>query len=167
MDVMRQLPKSIKVQEPSGRMFEQDAWYDWKTQYCAKCVQLGHVCPERKEPIPKQTKPKILEQVWQPRRCVVEPNRPTNEKQLLDKQEDSFVDHSTPPEVMQREGKQPETWQTVKAKSAEKGNLTKVSEVGIITNNGFDTLGDEAGSSYSEGRMDIGCQTLKDPNKYQ
>ncbi|XP_075095239.1 uncharacterized protein LOC142173532 [Nicotiana tabacum] len=55
MDVTRPLPRQIMVEDPNGKEFEQEVWYDWMPMYCNKCLQLGHVCQEpQKEAMPKQ-----------------------------------------------------------------------------------------------------------------
>lgn len=44
MDVARELPKKLKVEDPNGRMFEQAVHYEWAPEYCDKCLQVGHKC---------------------------------------------------------------------------------------------------------------------------
>lgn len=44
MDVTEPLHKLIKVQDPNGRCFEQQIWYDWVLKYCEKCLLIGHDC---------------------------------------------------------------------------------------------------------------------------
>ncbi|KAG5620619.1 hypothetical protein H5410_005837 [Solanum commersonii] len=44
MDVARELPRRLKVEDPSGRCFEQAVQYEWVPEYCAKCMQVGHKC---------------------------------------------------------------------------------------------------------------------------
>ncbi|KAH0661629.1 hypothetical protein KY284_026560 [Solanum tuberosum] len=44
MDVARELPRKLKVEDPSGRVFEQAIQYEWVPEYCAKCMQVGHKC---------------------------------------------------------------------------------------------------------------------------
>lgn len=48
MDITKELPKSIKIQDSKGKIFEQMVLYEWKSLYCQKCLQVGHVCGERK-----------------------------------------------------------------------------------------------------------------------
>ncbi|XP_019225431.1 PREDICTED: uncharacterized protein LOC109207009 [Nicotiana attenuata] len=44
MDISKELPKCIKIQDPSGKEFEQMVEYDWVPQYCRKCLMVGHDC---------------------------------------------------------------------------------------------------------------------------
>ncbi|KAG5614545.1 hypothetical protein H5410_014369 [Solanum commersonii] len=44
MDVARELPRKLKVEDPSGRCFEQVVQYEWVPKYCAKCMQVEHKC---------------------------------------------------------------------------------------------------------------------------
>lgn len=44
MDITKELPKSITLQDPSGKEFEQTVVYDWLPQYCKKCLMVGHDC---------------------------------------------------------------------------------------------------------------------------
>ncbi|KAH0665545.1 uncharacterized protein [Solanum tuberosum] len=44
MDVARELPKKLKVEDPNGRVFEQEVKYEWIPAYCPKYMQVGHKC---------------------------------------------------------------------------------------------------------------------------
>ncbi|XP_070014503.1 uncharacterized protein [Nicotiana sylvestris] len=44
MDISKELPKSIKIQDPTGKDFEQLVEYDWVPKYCKKCLMVGHDC---------------------------------------------------------------------------------------------------------------------------
>ncbi|XP_070017985.1 uncharacterized protein [Nicotiana sylvestris] len=57
IDVTRPLPIQIMVEDPNGREFEQEIWYDWMPMYCNKYLQLDHMCQEsQKKALPKQQK---------------------------------------------------------------------------------------------------------------
>lgn len=49
MDVTKPLPKSIKVVDPAGNIFEQHIAYDWVAEYYSTCLQVDHVCRNGKE----------------------------------------------------------------------------------------------------------------------
>ncbi|XP_019257668.1 PREDICTED: uncharacterized protein LOC109235874 [Nicotiana attenuata] len=49
VDVTKELPKSIKVKDPKGRVMVQEVWYEWKPSYCAKCMQIGHNCQQQQQ----------------------------------------------------------------------------------------------------------------------
>lgn len=46
MDVARDLPMKLKVEDPNGRVFEQIVQYEWVPEYCTKCMQVGHKCQD-------------------------------------------------------------------------------------------------------------------------
>lgn len=54
MDVARELPKNLKVEDPSGRVFEQVVQYEWVLAYCTQCMQVGQKCQTKEGP---RTKP--------------------------------------------------------------------------------------------------------------
>ncbi|KAK4713893.1 hypothetical protein R3W88_019800 [Solanum pinnatisectum] len=39
MDVSRELPKKMKLEDPNDRVFEQIVQYEWVPKYCDKCMQ--------------------------------------------------------------------------------------------------------------------------------
>ncbi|XP_019235098.1 PREDICTED: uncharacterized protein LOC109215480 [Nicotiana attenuata] len=49
VDVTKELPKSIKVKDPKGRVMVQEVWYDWKPSYRAKCMRIGHNCQQQQQ----------------------------------------------------------------------------------------------------------------------
>lgn len=49
MDISKELPKCIIVQDPSGKEFEQVVEYDSVPQYCHKCLMVGHDCAVTQE----------------------------------------------------------------------------------------------------------------------
>ncbi|XP_070037188.1 uncharacterized protein [Nicotiana tomentosiformis] len=44
MDITKDLPKSIIVQDSLGKEFKQMMEYDWVPQYYKKCLMVGHDC---------------------------------------------------------------------------------------------------------------------------
>ncbi|KAK4733577.1 hypothetical protein R3W88_007838 [Solanum pinnatisectum] len=48
MNVARDLPKKLKVEDPNGRAFEQEVQYEWIPEYCYKCMQVVHKCGMKK-----------------------------------------------------------------------------------------------------------------------
>ncbi|KAH0724790.1 hypothetical protein KY284_000655 [Solanum tuberosum] len=63
MDVARELPRKLKVEEPNGRVFEQEVQYEWVPEYCAKCMQVGHKCHGKE--VGKVQSRKVTK--WQPK----------------------------------------------------------------------------------------------------
>nr|XP_016515490.1 PREDICTED: uncharacterized protein LOC107832191 [Nicotiana tabacum] len=48
MDITKPLPRSVKLQDPTGRLILQEVTYDWEPKYCTKCLKIGHDCAEIK-----------------------------------------------------------------------------------------------------------------------
>lgn len=44
MDVTRPLTKSVKVQDPNRKVFEQEVSYEWEPDYFSTCLLIGHCC---------------------------------------------------------------------------------------------------------------------------
>ncbi|KAH0709217.1 hypothetical protein KY284_010644 [Solanum tuberosum] len=44
MNVDRELPRKLKIEDPNGWVFEQVVQYKWVPEYCAKCMQVGLKC---------------------------------------------------------------------------------------------------------------------------
>ncbi|KAH0653160.1 hypothetical protein KY290_031447 [Solanum tuberosum] len=59
MNVARELPKKLKVEDPNGRVFEHVIQYKWIPEYCTKCMQVGHQCI-RKEGIKPKAAPRMV-----------------------------------------------------------------------------------------------------------
>nr|XP_016444997.1 PREDICTED: uncharacterized protein LOC107770233 [Nicotiana tabacum] len=56
--------------DDSGRLFDQTVEYDWKPEFCGKCLKIDHDCTKaRKEEVkqiqqPKRNRPQPVKQVW-------------------------------------------------------------------------------------------------------
>ncbi|XP_019255012.1 PREDICTED: uncharacterized protein LOC109233580 [Nicotiana attenuata] len=70
VNVTKPLPTSIPVMNEGGVMFEQVVEYDWKPDFCEKCLKAGHNCSripkENDKPIPQLSnrKPPPVKQIW-------------------------------------------------------------------------------------------------------
>lgn len=68
MDITRPLPKSVKVQDPKGNVFEQQVKYDWELEFCTKCHEIGHSCKpvsiQKGNPQPDKSKNQKMKQAW-------------------------------------------------------------------------------------------------------
>lgn len=78
VDVTEALPKEIiTILDPNGRTCVQEVQFDWKPQYCDRCVKIGHTCPPTKDihatqdPVPdefekpkRRTRPRKMVQEW-------------------------------------------------------------------------------------------------------
>ncbi|XP_019248547.1 PREDICTED: uncharacterized protein LOC109227808 [Nicotiana attenuata] len=47
MDVTLPLPRNVKLQDPKGKIIQQEITYDWELSFCAKCLKIGHDCNEQ------------------------------------------------------------------------------------------------------------------------
>lgn len=47
MNITKELPKEVKIQNAKGKVFEQRVVYEWKPLFCQKCLQVGHTCGEK------------------------------------------------------------------------------------------------------------------------
>lgn len=42
VNVTKALPTEIAVMDPSGNVFQQSVAYDWKPEFCDRCLVVGH-----------------------------------------------------------------------------------------------------------------------------
>lgn len=61
VNVTKSLPTEVAIMDQYGREFTQKVEYDWKPQFCAKCLTIGNNCPPT-------TMPEAPHPVEQPRR---------------------------------------------------------------------------------------------------
>ncbi|KAK4718054.1 hypothetical protein R3W88_016392 [Solanum pinnatisectum] len=67
MDITRILPNMIKIQDPKGRVLEQQVRYEWKPIFSQKCLQVGHSCIAKpKAPPPKNGQCQRPRKEWNP-----------------------------------------------------------------------------------------------------
>lgn len=126
MDVARELPKKIKVEDPNGRVFDQVIQYEWVPEYCTKCMQIGHKCQLKDGPRNRPA-PKIVSKWLQkPDENVVEGQSKQGNKQdaTVEKREEEAA-----------------AWEQVSNKSAARGNLGGPSKSqNMRVTNGFESL---------------------------
>ncbi|KAH0653299.1 hypothetical protein KY289_030977 [Solanum tuberosum] len=69
LDITKELPLSVRVEDPNGRVFDQKVIYEWIPAYCPKCLQVGHKCTTnvQTKPIVRKDKPQVPQE-WQPKR---------------------------------------------------------------------------------------------------
>ncbi|XP_059280990.1 uncharacterized protein LOC132034619 [Lycium ferocissimum] len=73
INLTKELPSVIKVSDPKGNQFPQKVSYEWKPDFCQKCMKIGHICaeevPQNAEfQAPKRRRrPRKVEKVWQAR----------------------------------------------------------------------------------------------------
>ncbi|KAK6784905.1 hypothetical protein RDI58_018360 [Solanum bulbocastanum] len=66
------LPQVVKVQDPTGRIFDQGVEYDWVPNYCNACLQVGHDCSRISDKlVPVKTHQKELSKQKQAPKAVM------------------------------------------------------------------------------------------------
>ncbi|XP_070057680.1 uncharacterized protein [Nicotiana tomentosiformis] len=48
VNVTKPLPDEVTVLDPSGKIFQQSAIFEWKLDYCEECLMIGHNCTKQK-----------------------------------------------------------------------------------------------------------------------
>lgn len=151
MDVTGLLPQAVRVQDPTGRVFDQEVQYDWVPEYCNSCLQVGNDCsritaktaptknlqkeiPKQKEAIKDVAKedkeqPKKVVPKWLPRTVMDRENA----EETPDVLESEF-----PPL------KSAEEWHNVEQKEVAKSPNKPASEV-VEIGNGFSPLATKHG----------------------
>nr|XP_016515087.1 PREDICTED: uncharacterized protein LOC107831807 [Nicotiana tabacum] len=148
IDVNRPLPRSVKVQDPCGRVFEQVIEYKWKPEYCTTCLQVGHNCnhvPAQKRPIqptPRRTiRPK---QIWRSRENTCALNIPKGITVQPTNKEGELKIGEGNNKVLTNEHQKEDGWQVVRGKSATKNHRE---ESCLDTTNGFKPLSEQMSSN--------------------
>lgn len=117
MDVARELPRKLKVEEPNERVFEQGVQYKWVPEYCAKCMQVGHKC-HGKEVVKVQAR-KITK--WQPKMVA------------------STTGEAKVPEIKEQvAAARGETWKQTPSKAGR--STSKPQDMQMMMQNRFDTI---------------------------
>ncbi|KAG5629411.1 hypothetical protein H5410_001128 [Solanum commersonii] len=102
MGRIRILPTVIKIQDPKGRVIEQQVRYEWKLIFCQKYLQVGHSCDKPGVPPPKKGQGQGPQKEW----------KPTIGKELVKDNDQQTIEKLTPDQ---------EEWQTVRHRVAKKG----------------------------------------------
>lgn len=65
LDITKELVTTVKVEDPTGRIFNQKVIYEWIPTYYPKCPQVGHKClPTTIEQLDHKLK---VQKEWQPK----------------------------------------------------------------------------------------------------
>lgn len=105
IDITSPLPKTIKVVDSNGEVFDQAIEYEWWPQYCPTCCQIGHICNVKPlKQAPKQNKPKQTKN-----------ESKQNQQIWINKQDQPAAGTETVTHTGNEEG-----WKQVKGKSASK-----------------------------------------------
>nr|XP_009798866.1 PREDICTED: uncharacterized protein LOC104245019 [Nicotiana sylvestris] len=128
MDITRPLPRSVKVQDPKGRLIQQEVVYDWEPTYCSKCLKIGHDCAViKREPPQKmvqQRKVATGKQVWlRTDRNEAKEKKEAEQKKMIDTVQ-LGESEPTEKEVQRRD----EGWITVLGKSAARAAKARQNE---------------------------------------
>ncbi|XP_019244242.1 PREDICTED: uncharacterized protein LOC109224110 [Nicotiana attenuata] len=147
MDISKKLPKCIKIQDPSGKEFEQMVEYDWVPQYCRKCLIVGHDC-ERDQDRAETTKRSVQNEQHQNKQQGISTNIIENIQQTR-KPTTQWVAIGPSKQVERDTGKQidqgdetqnPKEDQQVWIKAKGRVGLTSPIQQVIRTTNGFSPL---------------------------
>lgn len=49
VDITRSLPECVPISEHTGKKILQPVVYEWKPDYCATCMKVGHDCAKQKQ----------------------------------------------------------------------------------------------------------------------
>ncbi|KAM3326042.1 hypothetical protein P3S67_001168 [Capsicum chacoense] len=49
VDITKVLPTEIKIMDTKGNIFQQPIYFDWKAEYCDRCIMVGHGCLPAKQ----------------------------------------------------------------------------------------------------------------------
>ncbi|XP_019264641.1 PREDICTED: uncharacterized protein LOC109242243 [Nicotiana attenuata] len=77
VNVTKKLPTEITVKDPSGRHFQQPIEFEWKPEFCAECLKIGHDCVKEKQlgnqvQYQKNKRPRVV-QKWIPKQQQKDP----------------------------------------------------------------------------------------------
>ncbi|XP_019227721.1 PREDICTED: uncharacterized protein LOC109209010 [Nicotiana attenuata] len=87
VNVTKPLPTSIPVMNDEGVMFEQAVEYDWKPEFCEKCLKAGHNCSripkesDKQIPQSRNRKPPPVKQIWRTKEPAKVTTDEVNQKQ--------------------------------------------------------------------------------------
>ncbi|KAM3309304.1 hypothetical protein P3S67_011048 [Capsicum chacoense] len=95
IDIIKTLPKQVKVSDTKGRLFKQEVIYEWVTAYCPKCLQVGHKCKIAEPVVSKPMEVTQMQYKGQPQKGEWLPRAAGNETREFSKQNPKEV----PPEV--------------------------------------------------------------------
>ena len=65
MDVTKELPKEVQIEDVHGKVFKQQVMYDWTPPFCGKCKMVGHDCSSSWQPQPRSVRPAIQKKTVQ------------------------------------------------------------------------------------------------------
>ena len=66
LDITKELPLSVRMEDPNGRVFDHKVIYECTLAYCPRCLQVGHKCTPNVQTKPIVWKDKSRAQEWQP-----------------------------------------------------------------------------------------------------
>ncbi|KAH0763531.1 hypothetical protein KY290_019604 [Solanum tuberosum] len=76
VNVTKALPTQITIMDPNGEQYVQKVEYDWKSEFCDKCMRVGHKCIEQQVAAPqvqmRRRQQKNVTQVWKHKKLVTE-----------------------------------------------------------------------------------------------
>ncbi|XP_019235628.1 PREDICTED: uncharacterized protein LOC109215961 [Nicotiana attenuata] len=122
MNVTRPLPKTIKVKDPTGDVYDQEIVYDWVPEYCHTCLQAGHLCnlsQNKKAPVRRTGN----SQGNEGQNASEAQGEKRKGKQIEEKQNE--IEGTSKETNLEDDQSQGGQWQIVRNKSATKGSYNK------------------------------------------
>ncbi|XP_019264348.1 PREDICTED: uncharacterized protein LOC109241980 [Nicotiana attenuata] len=128
MDITRPLPRSVKVQDPKGRLIQQEVVYDWEPTYCSKFLKIGHdstvIRKEQPQRMIQQRKVATGKQAWlRTDRNGANEKKETEQKEMIETAQQRESE-PTEKEVQRRD----EGWITVLGRSAARAAKARQNE---------------------------------------
>ncbi|XP_048502800.1 uncharacterized protein LOC125498608 [Beta vulgaris subsp. vulgaris] len=132
MDVTKEIPKVLTIEDPSGKVFSQQVIYDWLPAYCNKCQVIGHNCAHS---LAKKSVKEVLKWVPKSTAPAVEVNPPAPSVEVTDnigapplvvdpsstgeptKEVELSITETTPVNTPIQGGEEEEPWKVVTRKS--------------------------------------------------
>ncbi|XP_075085004.1 uncharacterized protein LOC142168244 [Nicotiana tabacum] len=70
VNVTKPLPNKVLIMDDLGRIFDHIVEYDWKHDFCGKCLKIGHDCTKtskeevKQDKQPPKKRPQPMKQIW-------------------------------------------------------------------------------------------------------
>ncbi|OIT32324.1 hypothetical protein A4A49_08417 [Nicotiana attenuata] len=88
INITKPLPRRLPVMDDSGAIFEQAVEYDWKPEFCERCLKVGHDCAKipkegvNQDQQPKKRRPPPVKQIWKTKETTVASTSEESQKQV-------------------------------------------------------------------------------------
>ncbi|XP_056688055.1 uncharacterized protein [Spinacia oleracea] len=135
VDVTKDMPKSVLIQDSTGRSFTQKVDYDWLPPFCKDCKVIGHDCQVKKSNAtrfqPAVHVPKKVNKVWKPKKVQADSVKSNHDAPVIDRvveEKDAETEH-TPSGQNEQQNVQDDGWRVVSRRRRE--SRTHESSLGL------------------------------------